>query len=66
MAGKLAPTPPSSAVTQFGLSHILWHETLIQSFNTLATGYGDFRVYVGVDGRGGWFCCLLAFVVIQP
>ena len=32
--------------------------------NTLATGYGDFRVCLRVDGRGGWFCCVLVFVVI--
>jgi hypothetical protein len=33
---------------------------------TLASGHVDFRVYVRVDGRVGWFVCVLAFVVILP
>ena len=36
------------------------------NINTLATGYRDFRFSLRVDGRGVWFCYVLAFVVIQP
>jgi len=33
--------------------------------NTLATGYGDFRVCLRVDGRGDWFC-FVSFCCYTP